>query len=77
MWSVSTILTGLYSFMLEQTPTLGSVDATPSQRQSLARTSLAFNCQDAQFAQLFPELVELHAKRKAEAPPEEIGRAHV
>ena len=28
MWSVSTILTGLYSFMIESAPTLGSIETT-------------------------------------------------
>mgnify|MGYP002832533077 CR=1 FL=1 len=54
MWSVATILTGLYSFMLEDAPTLGSVDATAAQRRELAARSLAFNVRDDQFRRLFP-----------------------
>lgn len=60
MWSVSTILTGLYSFMLENSPTLGSMDASVSQRKRLATQSLAFNCSDPQFRELFSDLVDLH-----------------
>ena len=56
MWSVSTILTGLYSFMLESSPTLGSVEATPAQRRKFAAQSLEFNCANETFRGLFPDL---------------------
>ena len=65
MWSVSTILTGLYSFMLETAPTLGSIDTAKSQKQKFARQSLEFNIRDANFVRLFPEYVELHRQRMA------------
>jgi len=64
MWSVATILTGLYSFMLENQATLGSVDATPAQRRKFAAQSLGYNCSDATFRALFPDLVELHDQRQ-------------
>ncbi|KAJ8600574.1 hypothetical protein CTAYLR_008187 [Chrysophaeum taylorii] len=64
MWSVSTILTGLYSFMLENHPTLGSIDATHEQRRRLAAQSLAFNCADSNFRDLFSDLVDLHDQRQ-------------
>lgn len=63
MWSVSTILTGLYSFMLETAPTLGSVETTRSQKQRFARHTLEFNVRDPKFCKLFPEYVELHKER--------------
>jgi ubiquitin-conjugating enzyme E2 J2 len=63
MWSVSTILTGLYSFMLETAPTLGSIETTTSQKQKYARQSLDFNCKDGTFRRLFPEYLELHKER--------------
>ena len=62
MWSVSTILTGLYSFMLESSPTLGSVEATPAQRRRFAAQSLDFNCENETFRTLFPELVDYDPK---------------
>jgi len=68
MWSVSTIITGLYSFMLETTSTLGSTTATPAERRLLARGSLAFNVKDDTFRSLFPDLVELHDARAATEP---------
>ncbi|CAJ1960983.1 unnamed protein product [Cylindrotheca closterium] len=63
MWSVSTILTGLYSFMLETNPTLGSIDTTSAQKRKFAYQSLDFNCRDPMFRKLFPEYVELHKER--------------
>lgn len=53
-WSVSTILTGLLSFMLETTPTHGSCEASAAERQNLAAASLTFNLRSAQFCSLFP-----------------------
>jgi ubiquitin-conjugating enzyme E2 J2 len=66
MWSVSTILTGLYSFMIETSPTLGSIDTTVSQKHKFASQSLAYNVRDSTFRKLFPEYVELHEQRIAE-----------
>uniref|UniRef100_A0A7S4A9Z4 UBC core domain-containing protein n=1 Tax=Pseudo-nitzschia australis TaxID=44445 RepID=A0A7S4A9Z4_9STRA len=65
MWSVSTILTGLYSFMIESAPTLGSVESTKSQKEKLARLSLDYNVRNPAFCKLFPEYVELHRERLA------------
>ena len=47
--SVATILTGLQSFMLDDQPTLGSLEASPAQRQRLARESLGSNVGDPLF----------------------------
>jgi hypothetical protein len=60
MWSVSTIITGLISFMLETAPTLGSIESTDAQKRNFAKASLDFNVKDTTFCKLFPELVELH-----------------
>eukprot|EP00339_Tiarina_fusa_P016106 CAMPEP_0117019730 /NCGR_PEP_ID=MMETSP0472-20121206/15096_1 /TAXON_ID=693140 ORGANISM="Tiarina fusus, Strain LIS" /NCGR_SAMPLE_ID=MMETSP0472 /ASSEMBLY_ACC=CAM_ASM_000603 /LENGTH=221 /DNA_ID=CAMNT_0004724763 /DNA_START=325 /DNA_END=990 /DNA_ORIENTATION=+ len=65
MWSVSTILTGLYSFMIETAPTLGSIETTTSQKQRFARQSLEFNVSDPTFCKLFPEYVEMHQQKQA------------
>jgi hypothetical protein len=54
MWSVSTILTGLYSFMIEASPTLGSVESTKCQ-----------NVRDRTFCKLFPEYHTLYKERLA------------
>uniref|UniRef100_A0A7R9WR95 E2 ubiquitin-conjugating enzyme n=1 Tax=Craspedostauros australis TaxID=1486917 RepID=A0A7R9WR95_9STRA len=64
MWSVSTILTGLYSFMIETSPTLGSIETTTAQKRRHASQSLEYNMRDVQFRRLFPEYVELHNERQ-------------
>lgn len=65
MWSVSTILTGLYSFMIENKPTLGSVETSHRKKRQLAHASLSWNVQNSPiFCKLFPEYVELYKERK-------------
>ncbi|KAK4781166.1 hypothetical protein SAY87_017272 [Trapa incisa] len=58
MWSVSSILTGLLSFMMDNSPTTGSVNTTNEEKQRLAKSSLAFNCKNSTFRKMFPEYVE-------------------
>lgn len=55
-WSLSTILTGLLSFMLEEHNAVGSLQASDSVRRSYARKSLQFNRNDATFVELFPDI---------------------
>lgn len=65
MWSVSTILTGLYSFMLETAPTLGSLETSSSKKRHLASQSLEYNVlHDPLFCKLFPEYVERYQEEK-------------
>ena len=59
MWSVSTIITGLISFMVETAPTLGSIDTTTYQKKKLATKSLEYNVSNKTFCKLFPDLVQL------------------
>eukprot|EP00088_Acartia_fossae_P064368 TRINITY_DN791_c0_g1_i1.p1 TRINITY_DN791_c0_g1~~TRINITY_DN791_c0_g1_i1.p1 ORF type:complete len:218 (-),score=12.42 TRINITY_DN791_c0_g1_i1:551-1204(-) len=61
-WSVSTILTGLLSFMLETTPTLGSIESPDREKRKLAFNSVEHNLGNKTFCELFPDL-----KHKAEA----------
>ncbi|XP_071449176.1 ubiquitin-conjugating enzyme E2 J2 [Hetaerina americana] len=56
-WCVSTILTGLLSFMIEKSPTLGSIDTSEYEKMQLAIQSLEFNLKDKIFCELFPDLV--------------------
>ncbi|CAI9753695.1 unnamed protein product [Fraxinus pennsylvanica] len=53
-WSVSIILTGLLSFMMDSNPTSGSVMTTVEEKKRLAKASLAFNCKKPTFKKLFP-----------------------
>ena len=69
MWSVSTILTGLYSFMIESNPTLGSIETSTRKKRQLAAASLKYNVEhDAQFVKLFPEYVERYEEEKLKQP---------
>ena len=58
-WCVSTILTGLLSFMLENARTVGSIESTPNEKRRFARASLYYNLQNTLFIELFPEIVVL------------------
>jgi ubiquitin-conjugating enzyme E2 J2 len=76
VWSVETILTGLYSFMVETAPTLGSVETTSRQKRQYAQNSLAYNIRDPVFRQLFPEYVEMHKKVMEERGDVEGSASH-
>lgn len=60
MWSVSTIITGLISFMVESAPTLGSIDTSIAEKKKFAYHSLDFNVKDDTFRKMFPDLVKRH-----------------
>jgi len=54
-WSVSTILTGLLSFMVTNEMTAGSVEATDADRKALAVKSHAHNIGQSRFRDAFPQ----------------------
>ena len=65
MWSISTILMGLYSFMLDNKPTTGSIETTTAAKRTFAADSLGYNVKnDKMFCSLFPEYVELWEDRE-------------
>jgi len=66
-WSVATILTGLLSFMLEKSPTLGSIETSDWDKRQFAHKSLEFNLKSRVFCDLFPDL-------KSEAENELVRR---
>ncbi|KAJ1535717.1 Ubiquitin-conjugating enzyme E2 6, partial [Cladochytrium tenue] len=55
-WSVSSVLVGLLSFMLEDTVTNGSVTSTADEKLALARASYAYNRSQSKFREVFPEV---------------------
>lgn len=57
-WTVSTIITGLMSFMNDNQPTLGSMVTSESERKLLAKKSKAYNVKDKTFCSLFPDETE-------------------
>lgn len=66
MWSVGTILMGLLSFMVQDSPTYGSIETSDAFKRKAASESLQYNCHNKVFCTLFPELVELNEKMKKE-----------
>ena len=71
-WSVASILQGVISFMLEATPTVGSIETTPAEKRRLARVSPQWNRKTAIFCELFPDIVQ---PESADAPAQEGDRA--
>jgi ubiquitin-conjugating enzyme E2 J2 len=52
MWSVSTILTGLMSFMYDDVATTGSMHVSSSERRRLAKESVHFNLKSPVFCKV-------------------------
>ena len=63
MWSVGTILMGLFSFMLEDQSTQGSIVTSETTKRNLAERSLEHNVKNSKFIDMFPDLKELHMAR--------------
>lgn len=57
-WSVATILTGLLSFMLENSPTTGAIITTDMEKQVYAKNSRKWNLNQPKFREIWPELLE-------------------
>ena len=57
-WSVSSILNGVLSFMLEDSPSTGCIQTSVAERQRLRGKTTDFNVNDPIFCKLFPELVD-------------------
>jgi len=71
VWSVSSILTGLLSFMLEETPTTGSIESTVGTKKILAEKSWKTNLEDPIFREVFPNLcVEMKTGKVSSLVPQ-------
>eukprot|EP01123_Difflugia_compressa_P013636 TRINITY_DN6434_c0_g1_i1.p1 TRINITY_DN6434_c0_g1~~TRINITY_DN6434_c0_g1_i1.p1 ORF type:complete len:228 (+),score=27.64 TRINITY_DN6434_c0_g1_i1:74-685(+) len=57
MWSVSSILTGLLSFMLENKDTHGSISTSDADKRKFAKYSKTWNNKNPTFRKHFPELI--------------------
>lgn len=65
-WSVSTILTGLLSFMTCDEMTTGSIITSYEEKVAFAKHSMAFNStQNQEFVKMFPDLMVLNTKDTA------------
>ncbi|XP_011499227.1 PREDICTED: ubiquitin-conjugating enzyme E2 J2-like [Ceratosolen solmsi marchali] len=56
-WSVSTILIGLLSFMIESSSALGAINTPDYEKKIYAAQSLEYNLKDKWFCELFPDTV--------------------
>ncbi|XP_058792507.1 ubiquitin-conjugating enzyme E2 J2-like [Phymastichus coffea] len=57
-WSVSTILIGLLSFMIESSSALGAINTPDWEKKLFAAQSLEYNLRDKLFCELFPDTVQ-------------------
>lgn len=63
---MSSILTGLLSFMLESTQALGTIETSTAAKLDYARKSLTFNVKREVFRTLFPDITdEINSKLEA------------
>mmetsp|Transcript_4256 Transcript_4256/g.4907 ORF Transcript_4256/g.4907 Transcript_4256/m.4907 type:complete len:246 (+) Transcript_4256:282-1019(+) len=58
MWSVSTILAGLISFMYDDVKTTGSITTSSGVKKQLARDSIATNLKNPTFCRIFSDKVD-------------------
>lgn len=70
---MSTIITGLLSFMNDTAPTLGSISSSDAEKKLLAKRSKAFNLRNRVFCELFPDVVEDMKKEIAESSAEDAA----
>ena len=62
-WSVGTILTGLLSFMLEKSPTLGSIETSEAVKRRFAVATHEFNLQNKVYLELFPGMYRVYQRK--------------
>ena len=73
----SSILTGLYSFMMEDKTTYGSIETTDDEKRSYALKSHETNSKNKIFTQLFPEIKEYLKKKEKEDKTTKIEKKEI
>ena len=73
LWTVSTILSGLLSFMIEDEGAVGTVQATAEERRKLASKSLQENIKNPVFVKMFPDLAKGGSSKKAAAEEKPVA----
>ena len=67
IWSVSSILLDLQSFMLDTQIAAGCLETTAAEKVALAAASLRWNCENSRdFRKIFPELFALQEGQTAQ-----------
>eukprot|EP01047_Picozoa_sp_COSAG01_P054787 COSAG01_NODE_6028_length_3891_cov_2.424842_4_plen_306_part_00 len=74
-WSLATVLTGLLSFMCEDTPTTGAIETTEAQKRAFAAQSLRWNLEQEEFVKLFPDIHDMAAAAAAADATASISHA--
>ncbi|CAD6571684.1 MAG: Ubiquitin-conjugating enzyme E2 6 [Cyphobasidiales sp. Tagirdzhanova-0007] len=76
-WSVSTILTGLLSFMLSDEITTGSIRSSDSEKREFAKSSHAWNLKNAKFRSIFPEYAVADMQRLPNMGEADLGKSDI
>jgi len=58
-WTISTVLTGLLSFMCEDTRTAGSIETTSSVKKRFAKDSVEYNSSQEEFTLIYPDFEDI------------------
>ena len=76
-YSVTAVLRGVYDYMHETTDTIGSIVATDSERRRLARDSMIYNRNNANFCKLFRNsmLIALELSRELVDRKKKLSRS--
>mmetsp|Transcript_6302 Transcript_6302/g.9397 ORF Transcript_6302/g.9397 Transcript_6302/m.9397 type:complete len:221 (+) Transcript_6302:2-664(+) len=77
MWSVSSILQGVVSFMLDSAPAIGTITTTEAVKRQLARKSMSTNFKDKVFKDLFDQLCEDYLQDHPDMDMEDAGGGDV
>jgi len=78
-WTISTVLTGLLSFMCEDTRTAGSIETTSSVKKRFAKETIEWNLSQEEFMLIYPDFGDIMreaasssgSKKRGKKPAEE------